>query len=270
MFIKTALLFGLLFSSVYLCAFDRNKSAEELECIELKTPGSNKKRSYDITPNTSYSISALVSASHKDIAWFEVHLFAKGKQLDFIRSIRADRNAERLEVVFNSGKADRAEVIFTLIPDAMPQSNAVFKEYRFVRCNDIRIKSWKAGNFRCRRREFTPDGAIVIYPQNGRGNSSGSTQLTQIFPHRKMRFSADVSAKYANSAMLNIYCSGKSFKAKSYKSKWNKKPQETLYVDFDTEDATWVSLELRCANGKKFRNEPVSFSNIKLTPIADK
>ena len=270
MSVKIALLAALIYSSATLFAFDRNKSAKELENVELTVPGRSEKRSYDINKNTPYAVSALVSASHRDIAWFEVRLFAGNEQCDFIRSIRASKESERLEVVFDSGRADRAEVLFILIPDAMPGSRAVFKEYRFVSCSNVTVREWQKGNYRCPRRKFTQAGDVIIYPGGGRSESTGSVQLLQIIPNKKMRFSAEVKCEFANAARLAVNCGGKNIRSKSFRSSRNRKKNETLYVDFDTQNFTWITLELSCTNGRKFRNNPVTFSNMKLVPLTGK
>ena len=262
---KTALVFVMSFAAFLLGAFDRGKTAQELENISLKTPGKIVRRSFDIVKNTPYSISSLALSSHDDIAWFEVRLFEKGKDSKFFRSIRTRKNQTRLSVVFNSETAERAEVSFVLMPDAMPQSSADFKEFRFVACEDITLQSWKRrGPSRCRREFRGTD--IILYPIAAKNTGSLMTQIAQIIPDKKMRFSAEVTTKVPEAAAIYVICGGKGLKSEVYKSNWNKSLKETLTVDFDTKKYTWIGIELRCRNGKKFKNLPITFSNIKLTP----
>lgn len=261
---KTALMLFVLSSLFVLQAYDRNKSAEELENINLDSSVKTVKRSYSVQNGSFYAVSSLLSASRSDIAWFEVKLLQGDKQCAFYRSLRNSSEPERIELVFNSGNADKAEVSCILLPDALPASNAAFKEFRFVRCSNNNLQQWKKRGANNCRRVFSENGDIILYPSGKRGSGTLQTSFSTILPNTKMRFSADIKADFSDAAMLIVYCNGGKNKSTNFRSKLNSKKQETLSVDFDTADFKSISLTLRCTNGKKFKNHPVIFSNLSL------
>ena len=266
---KTAFLTVVLLAAFSLFADDTDKRADELETVTLKTPGSVVKRSYSIRKGHPYAVSALVSSTQNEIAWFEVRLYDGAKQVDFFRSLRSSTNECRLDVVFNSGAADRAEVTFALIPDAMQPCSAVFKQYRFVRCEDTIVQPWsRRGGNRCRR-EINSKGEIILHPNGGKRNTGGTmTIIQQLLPGKKITFSADVEAKLPKAAMLVVHLSGSpDSKNKTFRSAWNNRQKERLSVDFETSNFSRATLELRCATGNKFKKHPVKFSNIQVTPV---
>ena len=73
----TVIAFAVCFS---LAAYDRDKQAGELANIKLTLPQTVVKRSYDIKKGAAYSASALLSASHPQIAWIEVRLLENGRE----------------------------------------------------------------------------------------------------------------------------------------------------------------------------------------------
>ena len=262
---KTALLLLALLTASVLPAFDRNKTADELENIRLSSPAKTAaKRSYPLKKGCSYAVSAVISGSHDNVAHLEVRLFKGKEQTHFFRSLRNSTKAERLALVFNAGGADRAEISCMLLQDAIAGCTAEFKEYRVVCCDNTIIQPWdKRGPSHCRR-VISENGDITLYPGGSRVPATFQTNINLIMPDTRMRFSADVKAEYPNAAMLQVHCSGGKEKYRGFRSKWNSKKQETLVVDFDTAQFKHISLTLRCANGKKFKNKPVTFSNITL------
>ena len=259
---KTALLLLSFTAAFLLQAYDRNKSAEELEQISLSQSEKTVKRSYSVKKGAYYAVSALLSASQNNIAWFEVKLFSGNKQCAFHRSLRNTQNPERVELIFYTDKADKAEISCVLLPDALPESSALFKEYRFVCCDNPSIQPWqKRGANNCRR-VFAENGDIILYPNSSRVPGTTQVSMSTILPNRKMRFSADIKADFPGAAMLLVYCNGGKNKSATFRSPMNSKKEETLYVDFDTADFKSVTFTLRCTNGKKFRNSPVTFSSV--------
>ena len=264
---KTAFLLFALAATILLNAHDRNKSANELENISLNAPGETAKRSYSVKSGYPYAVSALVSGSQKDIAWIEVKLFKDKKQCNYFRSLRNTEKTERIEIIFNAGCADRAEVSCILLQDALPGTNAQFKEYRFVSCDDITIQPWERRSSTNCRRKISDNGAITLTPNGNRALAYSATQLSMIMPNTKMRFSADIKAEAAEHPMLMVNGSGGKDKSMHPKSSWNSKKEETLFIDFDTKEYKSITLYIRCNNGKKHKNRPVTFSNIRLTVI---
>ena len=267
---KTALLLLSLLSAIVLPAYDRNKSADELENIYLNKPGETAKRTYSVAKGAPYAVSALISGSQSDIAWIEVKLFKDKKQCDFFRSLRNSKKAERIEIVFNTGVADRAEVSCILLQDAMPDSKAKFEQYRFVSCNNNTVSTWsQRAAYNCRK-VTAENGDLVIYPNGNRASAYIQNNLITIMPNTKMRFSANIKADAPGAVILQVNCSGGKNKSRFYRSQWNSKKEETISVDFDTEQFRSVSLTIRCNNTRKHKQRPVTISNIKLTILPQK
>ena len=267
---KTALLLLSLLSVISLPAYDRNKSADELENISLNKPGETAKRTYSVIKGAPYAVSALISGSHSDIAWIEVKLFKDKKQCDFFRSLRNTKKTERIEIVFNAGIADRAEVSCILLQDAMPDSKAKFEQYRFVRCDNTTISPWQQkASYNCRR-VVAENGDIIIYPNGNRATAYIQNNLSTVMPDTKMRFSADIKADAPNTVMLQVNCNSGKNKSQSFRSQWNRTKEETLSVDFNTDKFRSISFTIRCNNTKKHKQRPVTVSNIKLTVIPQK
>lgn len=255
-----------LFSCVALRAFDRDKTAKELENIKVTLPKTAEKRTYDIQKGTPYAVSAVITAQHKNIAWIEVKLFENNKQIKFYRSARNTDAPVRMQVAFDSERADKAEVYCMLLSDAMPGSSATFSEFRVVKCENAIIQPWtKRGPSRCGRK-ITPAGEIILYPQKGRSVGASPTTLNIRIPNRKYVFSADVKTTIPGAARISVYCSGANTKPVAVRTPYNSKTSERLSLTFDTANFTWFGIELQCANGKKFHNKPVIFSNIQITP----
>lgn len=259
----TVIAFAVCFS---LAAHDRDKQAGELAAIKLTLPQTVVKRSYDIKKGAAYSASALLSASHPQIAWIEVRLLENGREAKFFRSARNAEQPMRTSVVFHSGNCDRAEVRCVLLSDAVPGSFADFNEFRFTSCDDVRIQSWeRRGPSRCVRK-FAKDGSIVLIPNKGRNRGTVSTILTQYVPGSKYTLSADIISQLPGAGEIAVHLGGKGMKSLVLRSYPNKKLRERHELTFNTANYTWIMIELRCINGKKFNAKPVTFSNISITP----
>ena len=267
---KNALLLLFLLLAISLPAYDRNKSADELENIYLNKPGETAKRTYSVIKGAPYAVSALVSGSQSDIAWIEVKLFKDKKQCDFFRSLRNSKKTERIEIAFNAKDADSVEVSCILLQDAMPDSKAKFEQFRFVSCDNTTIQPWQQkSTYNCRR-VVAENGSIIIYPNGNRATAYIQNNLSTVIPNTKIRFSADIKADAPNAVMLQVNCSSGKNNSKVFRSLWNSKKEETIFIDFNTEQFRSVSFAIRCNNTKKHKHRPVTVSNIKLTVMPQK
>lgn len=236
------------------------------ETVMLKNPGMTSRHSVRISRGANYAVSAKVSSSASRTALIEIRLFSGDKQCRYLRSVHSSDRESVLENVFNAGNADRAEIAFHLIDDAMPGTSAQFKDIRFVVCNNSFVHSWNhKAPVNCRR-EFRDEGRTVILTPTKKSSGYCSSGFSKIPKNSRLRFSARVRSERPGMACLAVNCGAKNERSRYFKSPWNTKTNEILTIEFDVANAEWVSTVLRCTGVKKFRG-PVEFSEIKFELI---
>lgn len=236
------------------------------EPVNLKGPGAAQKRSFEVIPGENYAVSAKVSSSLPRTALIEVRLFSNGKQCKYIRTVRSSEKESILESVFNVGNANKAELSLRLIDDAMQGSCAQFQEVRFVACKNEVINPWDRNPAAQCSREIKNNGKVVILYPRKKATGYVNSSLASFPRNARMRFSAKVEAPKPEMAFIAVNCGAKNAPSRHVRSAWNSETNGLLTAEFDTGNAEWVSLVLRCRGTKKV-NGPVKFSELKVELI---
>ncbi len=237
------------------------------EAITLKNPGMISRHSVRIKRGAGYALSAKVSSSASRTALMEIRLFSGDKQCKYLRSMHSTASESVLENVFNAGNADRAEITFRIIDDAMPGTSAQFKDIRFVICDNTFVYNWTRNSPVNCRREIRDAGRTVVLTPTKKASGYCSTGFNKIPKNTRLRFSARVKTERPGMASIAVNCGVKNARSQNLKAKWNTRNDEVLSIEFDVEDAEWVSPVLRCTEVRKFR-APVEFSEIKFELIS--
>jgi hypothetical protein len=236
------------------------------EIVNLKDPGAVHKRSFKVSPQENYAVTAKVSSSIDRSAVIEVRLFSGSRQCRFFRTVHSTVKESVLESVFNTGNADRAEISLCVTDDAMPGTTAKFREIRFTPCASDVMAEWNRNPASNCGREISGNGKIVtLYPRR-KNVGYVHTSLVKFPANSRMRFSARVNTGKPEMASICVNCGAKNSKSRNYKSNWNSKNDEVLYVDFETEDAEWTTILLRSKNIKKSTGK-AKFSEMKVELI---
>ena len=237
------------------------------ESVSLKTPAITSTHGIKLTPGADYALSAKVSSSTSRSALIEIRLFKNDRQCKYLRSVRSTVKESVLENVFNAGSADRAEVTFRLIDDAMPGSSAQFKDIRMVICQNTAFSSWTRNPPVNCNRQIKDDGRTVVITPLKKNSGYCTASVNKLPQNSRLRFSARAKCDRPGLASLAVNCGKKNSPSKHFKSPWTTKTNEVITLEFDTQDSEWCTLLLRSLGTKKHRL-PVEFSEIKFEIIS--